>query len=127
MGGPHLFLAAFLIGILFHSVFRYERVSSILLLSIFLFLVFLVWRFPGKRRAGLVFVCLLFGFWRFDITIPSVSLQAALLEQEVSIQGVVGKKLSFWNVVDGRFAISGLQNVPLFSIVRDRATDRVGG
>ncbi|MCC7357806.1 ComEC/Rec2 family competence protein [Candidatus Uhrbacteria bacterium] len=101
-----------------HSIFPYERISEIILVHIFLFIIFLVWRFTLLRRVCLVLLCILFGFWRFNITIPSVASQAQLTEKEVIIEGIVSKKLSFWSIVDGRFAVRGLQKITPYSFVR---------
>ncbi len=118
MGGPIPFLAAFLFGILFHSVIPYERISVSLFLSVFVLGGFFIWRFPKRRKISLIMLCVLFGVWRFDVTIPAADFQKELTKRETFIEGVVGKKLSFWQMVDGRFAVRGLKDVPMYSNVR---------
>jgi competence protein ComEC len=120
MGGPIPFLAAFLFGILFHSFFPFERVFSGILWSGLFFGVFVVWRFPQRRRFGWGLLCFLCGFWRFDMTIPSAAYEQELMRQEVIVEGMVGKKMSFWYVVDGAVAVRGLKEVPLYSRVSIR-------
>lgn len=109
MGGPIPFFVAFLVGIFIHAGFAFSRVFDGYLFFCGLIggSVLFLWRKDWRLCA--VWMCFVFGFWRFDMTIPRAEDERSLLSNEVVIEGVVGKKLSWWTVIDGRYAVRGLK------------------
>lgn len=103
---------AFLLGIVAHAFFAFSRISDGYLFFCGLSggILFLFWR--RDWRLCFIWVCFIFGIWRFDTTIPRAEDERIVLSTETVFEGVVGKKLSWWSVVDRKFAVRGLKYGP---------------
>lgn len=114
---PILVCVGFLAGIAAHGFFPFTRVGAAYLALMFSIGLGVFWLAMRHRALFIFWLCLFLGFWRFDASLPSPAWEASLLFPSVRIQGTVGKKLSSWTVVDGKFVVRGL-SVPLGSSVQ---------